>query len=262
MNAVERTPPTGLRRLWHSARHAERRARWVIEDRRLVREQERVELGPAHRRWRGNSTSENRARWDGWDWSEGGEEWTASPEWKQALIDDVLVRYIPRDSAVLEIGPGGGRWTEALLALASRLVVVDVSERPLELCRRRFAGAGNIEYQRCGGSDLAPVADASIDAVWSFDVFVHVAPADQASYLGELARVLLPGGVAVLHHADGRNRGLLPSRRGWRAPMSRELFAALAREQGLRVERQFDSWGPEGRYDLSAFADAITVCRR
>jgi SAM-dependent methyltransferase len=269
MHAVEESPPTGVRRMLHSARRPlrsarriETRARWALEDRRLAREQRRVELGRAHRRWRGNSASENRARWDGWDWSAAGEEWTASPEWKQALIEDVLVRWIPRDSVVLEIGPGAGRWTEQLLALASRLVVVDVSDRPLELCRRRFAGASNVEYLRCGGSDLAPVADASIEAVWSFDVLVHVAPTDQASYLGEIARVLAPGGIAVLHHADGRNRGLLPSRQGWRAPMSRELFAALARERGLQVECQFDSWGPAGCYDLGAFADAITVCRR
>jgi ubiquinone/menaquinone biosynthesis C-methylase UbiE len=119
-----------------------------------------------------------------------------------------------------------------------------------------------VEYVRSRGSDLAPVADGSIDAVWSFDVLVHVAPLDQASYLGEIARVLSPGGVAVLHHSDGRNRGLLPSRQGWRAPMSRELFGALARDRGLRVERQLDSWGERDRYDLGAFADAITVCRR
>jgi hypothetical protein len=44
--------------------------------------------------------------------------------------------------------------------------------------------------------------------------------------------------------------------------MSRRLFAALAAERGLRVERQLDSWGPGGIYDLSGYADAITICRR
>jgi ubiquinone/menaquinone biosynthesis C-methylase UbiE len=163
---------------------------------------------------------------------------------------------------VLEIGPGGGRWSEVLAARASRLVLADVSERPLELCRERFEGDRHIEYVLCTGSDLPGVEDGSIGAVWSFDVFVHVAPVDQAAYLGEIARVLAPGGTAVVHHADGRNRGRLPSRSGWRSPMSRRLFAALAVEHGLRVERQFDSWGPDGRYDLSAFGDAITVCKR
>ncbi len=104
--------------------------------------------------------------------------------------------------------------------------------------------------------------DGSIDAVWSFDVFVHVSPRDQVAYLEEIARVLAPGGTAVVHHSDGRNRGRLPSRHGWRSPMSRGLFAALAAERGLKVECQLDSWGPAGRYDLSGYGDAITVCKR
>jgi SAM-dependent methyltransferase len=98
--------------------------------------------------------------------------------------------------------------------------------------------------------------------VWSFDVFVHIAPLDQARYLMEVSRVLAPGGVAVIHHADGRNRGLLPSRQGWRSPMSRRLFATLAAERKLTVDRQLDAWGPDKRYDLSAFHDAITVLRK
>jgi hypothetical protein len=44
-----------------------------------------------------------------YDWSERGEEWNASPEWKRALIDDVLAKWIPEGVAVLEIGPGAGR---------------------------------------------------------------------------------------------------------------------------------------------------------
>ena len=238
------------------------RLRWALEDRRLTAEQRRGVLGPAHLGWVGNSAAENQQRWTSWDWSRAGEEWTLSEEWKDALIDDVLERWILTGVVVLEVGPGAGRWSEALAERASRLILVDVSERPLELCRERFGTAGNVEYVLSSGSDLPGVADGSVGAVWSFDVFVHVAPHDQIGYLGELPVSPAPGGVAVIHHADGRNRGLLPSRHGWRAPMSRGLFAALAAERGLRVERQLDSWVPEGRYDLSGYADAITVLRR
>jgi SAM-dependent methyltransferase len=235
---------------------------WAVEDHRLANEQRRGVLGPAHLRWSGNSPVDNRRKWSGHDWSGRGEEWNASPEWKQALIEDVLMRWIPEEGVALEIGPGAGRWSEALAARASRLVLVDVSGRSLELCRERFNGDVHIQYILSSGSDLPGVEEGSVDAVWSFDVFVHVAPSDQAAYLAEIARVLAPGGVAVVHHADGRNGGQLPSRHGWRSPMSRKLFAAFATECGLRVECQLDSWGPDGRYDLSAYADAITVCKR
>jgi SAM-dependent methyltransferase len=243
-------------------RRAPRRLRWALEDRRLIAEQRRGVLGPAHLRWNGNSVDDNRVSWADWDWSQRGEEWSLSDEWKAALIDDVIGRWIPRGSKVVEIGPGAGRWSEALASRASRLILVDISERPLELCRERLSTASNVEYVLSAGTELPGIANGSIDAVWSFDVFVHLAPRDQAAYLEEIGRALAPGGVAVVHHSDGRNRGELPSRYGWRAPMSRGLFAALAAQRNLRVECHLDSWGPDGRYDLSGYADSITVCRR
>jgi SAM-dependent methyltransferase len=245
--------------------HGARRARGALGERivdlRLEREQARAVLGPAHRGWRGNSAGENERRWTSWDWSAGGEEWTASPEWKQALIDDVLLPTIPPGGTVLEIGPGAGRWSAVLAPRAERLVLVDVTPHVLELCRERLGDPPHVAYVRSHGSDLPGVADASVDAVWSFDVFVHVAPLDQARYLEELARVLRPGGVAAIHHADGRNNGALPSRAGWRAPMSAGLFAALAARRGLAVERLVRSWSG-GRHDLGAYGDVITVLRK
>jgi ubiquinone/menaquinone biosynthesis C-methylase UbiE len=251
--------------LRRGGRAVERRLRklgWQIVDRRLEREQRRGVLGPAHRGWQGNSAIDNRERWTGWDWRDRGEEWTVSAEWKQALIDDVLLARIPEGAVVLEIGPGVARWSAVLHARARRLILVDVSDRPLALCRERFAGAENVQYVMSSGNDLPGVAGSSVDAIWSFDVFVHVAPVDQARYLAEVSRVLAPGGVAVIHHADGRNLGKLPSRGGWRSPMSRQLFAALAARQSLAVEAQIDSWGPGGCHDLSAYHDAITICRK
>jgi SAM-dependent methyltransferase len=249
------------RSLARRIRRAGGQARERIVDARLEREQARGELGRAHRRWRGNSTRENERAWTQWDWSGRGEEWTASPEWKRGLIDDVLLRTIPAGGTVLEIGPGAGRWSEVLAPRADRLVLVDVAARVLEVCRERLGDQPHVRYVRSHGDDLPGVHDATVDAVWSFDVFVHVAPVDQSGYLAEIARVLRPGGVAVVHHADGRNRGALPSRAGWRAPMSAGLFAALARERGLEVDEHIRSWSG-GRHDLGAFGDAITVLRK
>ena len=232
-----------------------------MEDTLLQIEGARGVFGPAHRGWRDNSADENRERWNRWDWSRLGEEWTASEEWKQALVDEVLLPTIPAGGTVLEIGPGGGRWSVVLGPRAERLILVDVAQRPLELVAERLAGAGKVEARLTDGSSLAGIDDATVDSVWSFDVFVHVAPVDQAAYLAEIARVLRPGGIAAIHHADGRNRGLAPSRQGWRAPMTARLFAALARERGLSVERIVRSWG-EGRHALGGYGDAITVLRR
>ena len=57
-----------------------------------------------------NSKALNKAIWEAWDWDAAGEEWTPSEAWKTSVIQCILERYIPTGSAVLEIGPGGGRW--------------------------------------------------------------------------------------------------------------------------------------------------------
>jgi ubiquinone/menaquinone biosynthesis C-methylase UbiE len=233
----------------------ERRA----QDALLEIEGERGILGPAHRAWTDNSAATNREVWNDWDWSSRGEEWTESEEWKQGLVDDVLLRLIPAGGTVLEIGPGAGRWSVLLEPRAERLIAVDVAQAPLDAVGQRLEG--RVECIVSDGATLTGIADASVDAVWSFDVFVHIAPADQAAYLTEIARVLRPGGIAAIHHADGRNRGALPSQRGWRAPMTAALFASLASERGFAVEEQIRSWSG-GRYGLDAFHDVITVLRR
>jgi ubiquinone/menaquinone biosynthesis C-methylase UbiE len=229
-----------------------------IEARLLTIEGERGVLGPAHRAYTGHSADRNRDVWTGWDWSARGNEWNdgADPAaWKASLISDVLIETIPEGGVVLEIGPGGGRWSDVLQARADRLLLVDVTERALELCRERFAGAPNVEYILTERATLPGVRDGFVDSVWSFDVFVHVAPVDVASYLAEIARVLRPGGIAVIHHSGRFSRSS-----GWRSPMTPQLFANLSRERGLVVERQFDSWAG-GRFGVRTNGDVITLLR-
>ncbi len=157
-----------MRRLIGSTRRAVGWLGLVLEDRCLNGEQRRGVLGPAHRWWRprpmitvGTGRLAIGAR--------SGEEWTASPEWKHGLIEDVLARWIPDGGVVLEIGPGAGvgRGFSLRVRLGS---LADVSERRLELCRERFEGDARTQYVLCAGSDLPGVQDGSIEAVWSFDV--------------------------------------------------------------------------------------------
>jgi SAM-dependent methyltransferase len=195
----------------------------------------------------------NRSIWDAYDWRRRGEEWTPSAEWKQSLATLIQERA-PEQGAILEIGPGAGRWTEALQRLAGSLTVVDVSRASIEACRARFADCENVRYLVNDGRTLPGIADESIDFIWSFDTFVHVAPEDTAAYAGEFRRVLRRGGRGIVHHpAAGGLRG------GFRSRMTSEAFVALLRSSGLAPLEQFDAWGPQGAFDVKHFGDAITV---
>ncbi|MCK4817115.1 hypothetical protein KA005_15200, partial [bacterium] len=65
-----------------------------------------------------NTVARNYAVWQDYNWGKKGEEWTVSPEWKQSLIDEVMLRYITPGKTIVEIGPGAGRWTETLQKIA------------------------------------------------------------------------------------------------------------------------------------------------
>jgi len=191
-----------------------------------------------------------------YDWAQKGEEWTPSPEWKQGLINDVLLRWIGRNGTVLEIGPGGGRWTESLQQIAKRLVLVDLTEKSIDLCKQRFEGCGNIDYFTNDGKSLGFLPSESIDYVWSWDAFVHIDKEDTAAYMAEFARVLKPGASAVIHHPSG-----LDTRGGWRSAVTTAFFADLVRRNGLILIEQFDSWG-DGKFDVHQHQDTISVFKK
>ena len=198
-----------------------------------------------------NTITENRKLWQIYDWSRRGEEWTISPEWKQRLIDELLLPNIPRGSTVLEIGPGAGRWTEHLILLASKLTLVDVTPECIRLCREQFGDRA--EYYVNDGSDLSFVRDASIDRIWSFDVFVHIAANDIGKYVSQFRRVLTPGGMAVIHHsANGRNA------KGWRSDMTAEMMREFCARFSLELLHQFDSCAGHG-FELG---DVVSMIRK
>lgn len=96
--------------------------------------------------------------------------------------------------AVLEIGCGVGRLGAVFAPLCRTWTGCDVSPHMLQHAARRLAGLDNVRFVEISGYDLAPIADASHDAVYCTVVFMHLSEWDRYNYIAEARRVLRPGG--------------------------------------------------------------------
>jgi SAM-dependent methyltransferase len=239
-----------------------------------------------------NTIAQNLHKWDRQHrWQEHGDEWKGQAErcgkpyedWKRSLIDSLILPHTA-GANVLEIAPGHGRWSEAILTNCKHLWLVDLSPTCIDHCRERFRDrAGQVDYYVTDGKTLPAELSGRIDFVWSFDAFVHMGADTIASYLQEIQRVLAPGGRAIVHHAGRRDAtlwlgwlrqfrgpgrlayravsmGLDEVKDGWRSNVSARLFGDLAGRAGLEVERQMTRWAPG--YGVPRFGDAITVMRK
>ncbi|MGA8792169.1 MAG: methyltransferase domain-containing protein [Candidatus Binatus sp.] len=115
------------------------------------------------------------------------------------VVDDYIRPYVKPDATVLEIGPGGGRWTRYLVS-AKKVVAVDINAEFFAPLRAMFPDA-NLGFYQPEGFDLRGVAADSIDFVFTFGTFVHIDPDGIREYLGEIRRVLKRGGTAVVQYA-------------------------------------------------------------
>jgi ubiquinone/menaquinone biosynthesis C-methylase UbiE len=201
-----------------------------------------------------NTTVYNYRGWSRYNWSGEGEEWNDSEEWKSTLISEVLLKYIKPHGTVLEIGPGAGRWSDVLAGISSNLILVDITEVSLELCRKKLAGYSHCHYFQNNGRDLLFLENGSLDYVWSFGVFVHIAPDDTERYIQELGRVMKKGGLAIIHHpAEGGHLG------GFRSSVTNDFFSRILASNDFKILKQISRWGESDRFSVDAFKDMITV---
>lgn len=225
-------------------------------------------------------------------WNKGGDEWSNQAafcnqpysKWKNSLISNFIYKHINKNSTVLEIAPGHGRWTEYILRKAKKVILVDLSSKCIEHCRNRFSKFKNMSYYANDGKSLGFLDDNSIDFIWSYDSFVHMEGDVIKNYLSQFPRILKKGGIAIIHHA-GKNDRLLPFARflskfgkagkvikiqvlfrkirvGCRSDVSKEMVADFSRKSGLEVVKQVNSWGSKSEYNCKLFGDWITIMRK
>ena len=240
-----------------------------------------------------NTVEANRELWTTHTWSQDGDEWDGQArlagvpyeEWKKALADEFIVPYIRPGMTVLEIAAGHGRWSEIMLPLCAKLILIDLNPECIDYCRNKFSTAKNIDYVVTDGNSLPGVADKSVDFVWSFDSFVHMDQSVIHQYFREIKRVLRPAGRAVIHHAGrnhhwlwlGRIRHHAPFLRslyarismgawfgddGWRSNVSCELVRDIANDVGLVLLSQDSEWGKYARYGVKRYSDIVSTLQQ
>lgn len=156
----------------------------------------------------------------------------------------------PQGLRVLEIGAGFGRLV-SLYRHFGEVVLLDYSDDQLRDARRTW-GDDRMYYVAANWYHM-PFADASFDAVLTVRVLHHAE--DLPALMGEIARILAPGGIYVLEFANKRNLKAVARyalrRQAWNpfAPAPVEYhplhwdfhprwIQALLRANGFTVERR------------------------
>jgi ubiquinone/menaquinone biosynthesis C-methylase UbiE len=161
---------------------------------------------------------------------------------------------------VLEIACGAGRHADQIVNRCGTLILVDTSPAALALARKRFAEISNVLIPSATDGATLPAEDRSVTAVFSYDAMVHFEPLTIATYLREIARVLVPGGRALLHHSNYAKNptGKFKDNPHWRNFMPPGLFAHFSDRANLRIlEQQLFRW-----YGSWQRIDALTVLER
>lgn len=110
------------------------------------------------------------------------------PGWPHEVVD---VPSLPSTATVLDLGAGTGKLTRLLVSTFSRVVAVE----PAEAMRRLLVAICPEAEALAGSAQQIPLADASVDAVFTAEAF-HLFGGEDT--LAEIARVLRPRGALVV----------------------------------------------------------------
>lgn len=127
-------------------------------------------------------------------------------QWRPPLptLERTLFPVITPSSSVCEIGPGTGRWSRVILerlAADSCLHLVDYSPWLVRFLASYFADRPNVQVHATDGVSL-PLPPDSVDAIFSANTFVELTLGVLDLYVADFARVLRPGGHAVIDYVD------------------------------------------------------------
>lgn len=185
----------------------------------------------------------NRHMWgDLQAWSERdnyGYRWGQGLRQSNCAMTPVVIEYLePHLSRhinlkILELAPGGGRFTAELVRFSREIHLLDMNEACLDICKERFKYYPDVFLYQNDGSTCDVVPHKDFDLIASFDSMVHMTPEVIEGYVGAFSKMLLPGGVLWLDHSGKGQR-----ESGHRTAMTDTLMHEYAVKFGMVVEAQ------------------------
>ncbi len=148
--------------------------------------------------------------------------------------DHYLMPWLSADTTVVEIGPGGGRWTRYMLEVR-RLIVVDYHQELLQELKSNF-NSSKLVYVCNNGDDFPGIEEKSVDLVFSFGVFVHLDLEIVEAYLKHIKPLLKPGANVVIQYAD-KTKPLARANSGF-ADNDPETMRQLVLDQGYAIREE------------------------
>ena len=123
---------------------------------------------------------------------------------KEPIFKSIKEKFIlpfVNNKSVLEIGPGGGRWTKYLLNCES-LYCVDLNPHSLEYVKNRFRSQTNITYILNKGNDFPNIPKKSIDFIFSYGTFVHFDIDVTVDYICNMMDILSDNSNIVIQYSE------------------------------------------------------------
>ena len=107
-------------------------------------------------------------------------------------------RYADKQSKVLEVGAGTGRYSVALAKEGMKVTAVELVESNLAILRENSRGIENLESYQGDATDLGRFPDDSFDVTLFFGPMYHLYEPDEVNRaIDEAIRVTKPGGVIL-----------------------------------------------------------------
>ena len=201
------------------------------------------------------------------DPSKKGNRWRLDEFFETGVREiDALFEYIGalgvenRKARALDFGCGVGRLTQALARDFDRVDGVDIAPSMIARAREYNRRGDRCHFHVNDSSDLRLFDDDTFDLIYSNITLQHIPPPHAAGYLGELVRVLAPGGLLIFQipagvdaararHPKERLKRMLPApaltfyyavTQRWRSdmtmhPIVREEVVGLLEGEGARV---------------------------